>query len=237
MQKLDQADYKKIGILGGMSAESTVTYYQYITRKYTERFNDYRYPEIIIYSMTFQDYADWPTNGQWDLIVAGLTEASTKLKDAGADFIVIACNTVHKVFDRIQANVDIPMISLTETVKDAILARGIRKVGLLGTKVTMENDFYRKSLDRGEIEMLIPDEDERERVNTIIYSELVNGVVEESSQKEFLKIIKKLSDRGAEGIILGCTELGMMLTESNCRMPVFDSTLIHAEAALNYAIY
>lgn len=237
MKKLNQADYKKIGILGGMSAESTVTYYQYITRTYTERFNDYRYPEIIIYSMTFQDYADWPTNGQWDLIIAGLTEASKKLEQAGADFIVIACNTVHKVFDQIQANVDIPMLSLTETVKDAILARGIRSVGLLGTKVTMENSFYRDSLSRAKIEMLIPDADERELANTIIYSELVNGVVKESSQKEFLRIISKLSERGAEGIILGCTELGMMITESNCSLPLFDSTLIHAEAALNYAIY
>jgi aspartate racemase len=236
MEMSTTSQYKKIGILGGMSAESTVTYYQYITRTYTERFKNYAYPEIIIYSMKFQDYADWPTNGQWDLIIKGLTEASKKLEAAGADFIVIACNTVHKVFDCIKDNVRIPMLSLTEAVADAILARHINTVGLLGTKVTMEGGFYEKSLNRKDVRVIVPDPKDRELINTIIYGELVNGVVENSSRNEFLRVIGKLSDQGAEGVILGCTELGLLINETHCHLPLFDSTLIHAEATLQYAI-
>ncbi len=228
--------HKKIGILGGMSPESTVEYYQYITRTYTERFGDYGYPEVIIYSVSFQPYVDWPVQDRWDLVAQGLSEAAQRLEAAGADFIVIATNTMHLVFDQVQANVTVPMLSLLDAVGDAILARGIETVGLLGTRFTMEKAFYQDALTRKGITVLVPDEQDREYVNGIIYAELVAGQVRDESRAGYVAIINKLAERGAEGVILGCTEIPLLVNEEDAGMPLFDTTVIHAEAALNYAL-
>ncbi|HEY73497.1 MAG: aspartate racemase [Anaerolineaceae bacterium 4572_32.2] len=228
--------HKKIGILGGMSPESTVEYYQYITRAYTERFGDYGYPEVIIYSVSFQPYVDWPNQDRWDLVAQGLSEAAQKLEAAGADFIVIATNTMHLVFDQVQVNVAIPMLSLLDAVGDAILARGMETVGLLGTKFTMEKSFYQDALSRKGITVLVPDEQEREFVNGVIYDELVAGQIRAESRAGYVAIIEKLAERGAEGVILGCTEIPLLVNEEDAGMPLFDTTVIHAEAALNYAL-
>jgi len=228
--------HKKIGILGGMSPESTVEYYQYITRTYTERFGDYGYPEVIIYSVSFQPYVDWPNQDRWDLVAQGLSEAAIKLEAAGADLIVIATNTMHLVFDQVQANVTVPMLSLLDAVGDTILARGIETVGLLGTRFTMEKAFYQDALTRKGITILTPGEQDREYVNAVIYDELVAGQIRAESRAEYVAIIKKLAERGAEGIILGCTEIPLLVGEDDAGMPLFDTTVIHAEAALNYAL-
>ena len=228
--------HKRIGILGGMSPESTVEYYQYITRAYTERFGDYGYPEIIIYSVSFQPYVDWPEQDRWDLVAQGLSEAAQKLEAAGADFIVIATNTMHLVFDQVQASVTVPMLSLLDAVGDAILARGIKTVGLLGTKFTMEKAFYQDALTRKDITVLVPDEKDREYVNTVIYDELVAGQIRDESRAGYIAIINKLAERGAEVVILGCTEIPLLVNEEDVGMPLFDTTVIHAEAALNYAL-
>ena len=228
--------HKRIGILGGMSPESTVEYYQYITRAYTERFGDYGYPEIIIYSVSFQPYVDWPEQDRWDLVAQGLSEAAQKLEATGADFIVIATNTMHLVFDQVQASVTVPMLSLLDAVGDAILARGIKTVGLLGTKFTMEKAFYQDALTRKDITVLVPDEKDREYVNTVIYDELVAGQIRDESRAGYIAIINKLAERGAEGVILGCTEIPLLVNEEDVGMPLFDTTVIHAEAALNYAL-
>jgi aspartate racemase len=228
--------HRRIGILGGMSPESTVEYYQYITRAYTERFGDYGYPEIIIYSVSFQPYMDWPQQERWDLVAQGLSEAAQKLEAAGADFIVIATNTMHLVFDQVQASVSVPMLSLLDTVGEAILARGMKTVGLLGTKFTMEKTFYQDALSRRGISVLVPDADDREYVNAVIYDELVAGQIHDESRAGFVAIIKKLAERGAEGVILGCTEIPLLVSEADAGMPLFDTTVIHAEAALNYAL-
>jgi aspartate racemase len=228
--------HKKIGILGGMSPESTAEYYQYITHAYTERFGDYGYPEVIIYSVSFQPYVDWPAQDRWDLVAQGLSEAAQKLEAAGADFIVIATNTMHLVFDKVQAGVTVPMLSLLDAVGDAILARGMNTVGLLGTKFTMEKTFYQDALARRGITVLVPDADDREYVNTVIYDELVAGQVRDESRAGFVTVINKLAERGAEGVILGCTEIPLLVSEEDAGMPLFDTTVIHAEAALNYAL-
>jgi aspartate racemase len=228
--------HKRIGILGGMSPESTVEYYQYITRAYTERFGDYGYPEIIIYSVSFQPYVDWPEQDRWDLVAQGLSEAAQKLEAVGADFIVIATNTMHLVFDQVQASVTVPMLSLLDAVGDAILARGIKTVGLLGTKFTMEKAFYQDALTRKDITVLVPDEKDREYVNTVIYDELVAGQIRDESRAGYIAIINELAERGAEGVILGCTEIPLLVNEEDVGMPLFDTTVIHAEAALNYAL-
>jgi len=228
--------HKKIGILGGMSPESTVEYYQYITRAYTERFGDYGYPEVIIYSVSFQPYVDWPNQDRWDLVAQGLGEAAQKLEAAGADLIVIATNTMHLVFDQVQASVTIPMLSLLDAVGDAVLAQGIETVGLLGTRFTMEKTFYQDALSRKGITVLVPGEQDRAYVNAVIYDELVAGQIRDESRAGYVAIINKLAQRGAEGIILGCTEIPLLVNEEDTGMPLFDTTVIHAEAALNYAL-
>lgn len=228
--------HKKIGILGGMSPESTVEYYQYITRAYTERFGDYGYPEIIIYSVSFQPYVDWPGQDRWDLVAQGLSEAAQKLEAAGADFIVIATNTMHLVFDQVQASVGVPMLSLLDAVGEAILARGMKKVGLLSTQFTMEKTFYQEALARKGITVLVPDAEDRQYVNAVIYNELVAKQIRGESRAGFVAIIDRLAARGAEGVILGCTEVPLLVSERDTNIPLFDTTAIHAEAVLRYAV-
>ena len=227
--------HKRIGILGGMSPESTVAYYEYITRTYTERFGDYGYPEVLIYSVSFQPYVDWPNQDRWDLVAQGLSEAAQRLAAAGADVLLIATNTMHLVFDEVQASVDLPMLSLLDATGQAILARGLHTVGLLGTRFTMEKTFYQDALTRQGITVLVPDADDRATMNRIIYDELVAGQIRDESRAGTVAIIRKLVARGAQGVILGCTEIPLLVSEADAGIPLFDTTTIHAEAALNYA--
>jgi aspartate racemase len=227
---------KRIGILGGMSPESTSEYYLHITRSYTQRFGTYAYPEILIYSVQFQPYVDWPKQERWDLVAQGLIEAAQKLEAAGADFIIIATNTMHLVFDQVQANVGVPMLSLVEAVGDAIHARGLKTVGLLGTRFTMEKTFYQDKLAQMGIEVLVPGPDERTRINRVIYEELVAGRFLPDSRQDYLKIIDGLAIQGAQGIILGCTEIPLLVQAEHTPLPLFDTTVIHADAALAYAL-
>ncbi len=227
---------KKIGILGGMSPESTVEYYQYITRTYSQHFGDYNYPETIIYSVRFQPYVDWPAQERWDLVAQGLGTAARCLEAAGADFIVIATNTMHLVLEQIQTYVDIPILSLLDVVADAIQKQGLHKVGLLGTKFTMEKSLYDGALARRGISVLIPAAAERQYINGVIYQELVAGTIRQESRDGFVNVIQNLAQQGAEGIILGCTEIPLLVTQADVALPLFDSTRIHAEASLNYAL-
>ncbi len=227
--------HKRIGILGGMSPESTVAYYEHITRTYTERHGDYGYPEILIYSVSFQSYVDWPNEDRWDLVAQGLSQAAQKLAAAGADFVLLATNTMHLVFDQIQAGVGVPMLSLLDATAEAIRARDLRTVGLLGTRFTMEKAFYQQALARQGIDVLVPDAADREYVNRVIYEELVAGRIRDESRAEFLAIIRRLAERGAEGVILGCTEIPLLVSEADVGLALFDTTAIHAEAALRYA--
>ena len=228
--------HKRIGILGGMSPESTVAYYEYITRTYTERFGDYGYPEVLIYSVSFQPYVDWPNQDRWDLVADGLGQAAQKLVSAGADMILIATNTMHLVFDEVQARVEVPMLSLLDATAEAIQGRGLSTVGLLGTRFTMEKSFYQDALARNGISTLVPDAGDRAYVNRIIYDELVAGQIRDESRAGYLAIIRKLAEQGAQGIVLGCTEIPLLVDEASAGIPLFDTTQIHAEAALNYAI-
>ena len=228
--------HKRIGILGGISPESTVEYYRYITRNYTQRFGDYGYPEIIIYSVSFQPYVDWPNEERWDRVAEGLSQAARSLQAAGADFILIATNTMHLVLDQVQASVHVPILSLLDVVAEAILAREIRTVGLLGTRFTMDKPLYREGLARRGITVLVPEADDRQVVNRVIYDELVAGKIRVESRAAYVGIIKKLAGRGAQGIILGCTEIPLLVSEADVGLPLFDTTVLHAEAALNYAV-
>jgi aspartate racemase len=228
--------HKRIGILGGMSPESTVEYYQYITRTYTERYGDYGYPEILIYSVSFQPYVDWPAEGHWGRVAEGLSAAAQRLEAAGAECIVIATNTMHIVVEEVQAAVSVPVLSLLDAVGDAIRSRGLRVAGLLGTRFTMEKAFYVDALAEKGIRVLVPGAEERRFVDGVIYQELVVGQVREASRRRFVEIIEGLAARGAQGVILGCTEIPLLVREQDIDVPLFDTTLIHAEAALAYAL-
>jgi aspartate racemase len=228
--------HKKIGILGGISPESTIAYYEHITRTYTERFGDYGYPEIIIYSVSFQSYVDWPQQERWDLVAQGLGEAATRLEAAGADFIVMAANTMHLVFDEVQACVQVPMLSLLDAVGESILARGMKRVGLLGTQYTMQKTFYQDALGRRGITVLVPDAEDRQYVNAVIYNELVAGQIRDESRAGLIAVIRRLTERGAQAVILGCTEIPLLVAEADAGVPLFDTTAIHAEAALRFAV-
>ena len=228
--------HKRIGILGGMSPESTAEYYRHLTHTYTDRFGDFSFPEILIYSVNFQPYVDWPKEDRWDLVAEGLSQAAQSLEAAGADFIIIATNTMHLVFDEVQANVNVPMLSLLDAVGEAVLARGLETVGLLGTRFTMEKTFYHQALARKGISVLVPEADQRTYVDNVIYNELTAGQIKDDSRSGFVTIINKLAERGAEGVVLGCTEIPLLVSEDDVEVPLLDTTAIHAEAALDCAL-
>ena len=228
--------HKTIGIIGGMSPESTIEYYRIITHQYTERFGNYGYPQVLIYSVSFQDYVDWPNAGRWDLVATGLSDAARHLETAGADFILIATNTMHIVLDEVRASVSIPVLSLLDVVGEAIRAQGLTTVGLLGTRFTMEQSFYPDALAAQGISMVVPDANDRALVNRVIYEELTAGVIRDDSRATYVRIIEKLAARGAQGVILGCTEIPLLVRPTDSALPLFDTTQIHAEAALNLAL-
>lgn len=227
---------KTIGILGGMTPDSTALYYEHIIRTYQSRFDDYAFPPIVIYSVSFQDYVDWMFAGKWDKIAVGLSEGMQNLEKAGAGVGVIATNTMHKVFDRVASSVSIPLISIIDATAENILEKKIKTVGLLGTIFTMEQDFYKEGLQKFGIEVVVPSGADQQTVNRIILDELGKGVIREESRKRYLDIIRGMQADGAEGIVLGCTEIPLLIQQEHCDIPVFDTTVIHAEKVLNYSL-
>ena len=227
---------KIIGILGGMTPESTTLYYETITRTYVEKFGDYGFPEIIVYSVQFQQYEDWMIAGEWERIAVGLSRSAISLEKAGSDFIVIATNTMHKVFDQVQDSVSIPLLSIIDATAEQIKRKKFNTVGLLGTIFTMKEDFYKHRLSELGISTIIPDEEGLQTVNRIIFEELGKGVILEESRQAYVEIIQKLHSEGAQGIILGCTEIPLLVEEKDCSVPLFDTSTIHSEKALSFAL-
>jgi aspartate racemase len=227
---------KVIGILGGLAPESTKEYYDRIIKTYYERKGDYGYPEIIIYSVNFQKYVNWQNAGDWQAAAEDMIKAIASLKTAGAEFGVIATNTMHKVFDEVQESSEIPLISIMAATADAIKARGFSKVGLLGTIFTMKESFYKDALTNKGIEVILPTDEEMEFVNRVIYDELTIGEFKSESRAHFVDIVKKMNGGGAEGVILGCTEIPLLISEADCGVPLFNTVMIHADAALEFAM-
>ena len=227
---------KRIGILGGMSPESTTLYYEHITRNYTKRFGDYGYPEILIYSVNFQKFVDWQHDGHWQESAQAMAEALERLHGAGADFGLIATNTMHIVFDEVQRSVRMPLLSIVQATAESILASGLRSVGLLGTVFTMSQRFFRDGLEQSGITVSVPGPDDQQRINEVIYQELCRGDIRPGSRQVFLDIIERLRARGAQGIILGCTEIPLLVEPQHCSLPLFNTALIHAEKALEFAL-
>jgi len=227
---------KRIGILGGTSPESTVSYYERITREYTRRFGDYTYPEILIYSVSFQEFVDWQKAEDWDAMAAKMSAAFRALACAGAQIGLIAANTLHRVFDAVANESPIPLLHIVDTTAAVIKARNCSTVGLLGTRYTMQGAFYVDRLTSHGISTLIPEETQQEEIHRVIYEELTRGIIKPSSKDHYLAIIDSLKERGADGIILGCTEIPLLVQEGDCTIPLFDTAAIHADAALEEAL-
>jgi len=228
--------HKKIGILGGMTPESTVTYYRHIFRRYHELFGNLDYPETIIYDVSFQRFSDWMGVEDWESIEEALLSGLTSLKAAGADFAIIATNTMHILFDKLQARSPLPLISIIDATAEAIKEKGMERVGLIGTRFTMENPFFIEGLAKHGIEATVPEKEERNYIDKVVFDELSIGLLRPESRNEYLKIINSLIENGAEGIVLGCTEIPLLVTPEHTSVKLFDTAAIHAEKALQYAI-
>lgn len=227
---------KTIGLLGGMSWESTQTYYKLINEGVRERAGGLHSASLAMVSLDFQPLADFQAEGNWDAIRDELVSAATQVQAAGADCLLIGTNTMHKLADEVEAALHIPLIHIADATGAALVAKGIQQVGLLGTAFTMEQDFYRQRLaDKFGLEVLIPTAEQRAEVHRVIYQELCQGKVLESSRASYLAVMDSLVERGAQGVILGCTEIGLLVKPQHTGIPLFDTAAIHAAAAVDFA--
>ena len=228
---------KTIGLLGGMSWESTLLYYKLVNEAVRRRLGGLHSARIAMISVDFAPYERLQVAGDWEEIERRLADESQRLVAAGAQCIVLCTNTMHKVAAGIQAVVGVPLLHIADATARAIQARNVRRVGLLGTRFTMEQEFYAGRLSEVHgLEVLVPDAEEREVVHRVIYDELVVGVVRPQSRERYVRIVEHLRERGAQGVIAGCTEIGMLLRPEDCSIPLFDTTAIHAESAVEWAL-
>lgn len=222
---------KTIGLIGGMSWESTVTYYQVINEVVKEQLGGLHSAKCLLYSVDFQEIEECQVHGEWERGGNILGKAAVNLEKAGADFIVICTNTMHKVASQIQSYISIPLIHIADATADDLIDNHVHTAALLGTKYTMLQDFYKSKLvDRG-IKVLIPKDEDIDIINSVIYNELCLGKIVERSKAEYLRIIDELVQKGAQGIILGCTEIGLLIKQSDTIAPLYDTAYIHAEKA------
>ena len=227
---------KTIGILGGMSWESSLTYYQLINEGVKEKLGGLHSAKIAMYSVDFEEIEKLQHKGEWDKTADILSAYAKNIEKCGADFLVIATNTMHKVAPQIEATIDIPILHIADATAKELIKNSVKKVGLLGTAFTMEQDFYKGRLEeKFNLEVLTPNKKDRELVHKIIYNELCLGKTKEASKKEYLRVIGKLAKDGAEAIILGCTEIGLLIKQEDTDIKLYDTTLIHANAAVEMA--
>jgi aspartate racemase len=227
---------KTIGLIGGMSWESSAEYYRIINEEVKKRLGGLHSARCILYSVDFHEIEVCQRNGDWDRTADILTKTAKSLEAAGADFLILCTNTMHKVADDIQAGTNIPLLHIAEVTGRQVLSQGIKTVGLLGTRYTMEQDFYSSRLEEQGLTVLTPHKPDREIINSIIFDELCLGQIVDKSREEFKRVIKDLIAQGAEGIILGCTEIGLLVKPEDANVPIFDTTLIHARGAVDYAL-
>ena len=228
---------KVIGLIGGMSWESSIEYYRLINEAVRERLGGLHSAKCVMFSVDFAEMGELQRRGQWTEAAQVLTSAVRNIERAGAEFVLICTNTMHKVADMVQAGVGIPLLHIADVTAQKVRQAGVRRVGLLGTRFTMEEEFYRGRLaDRFGLEVITPEPGDRETVHRIIYDELCVGVTRPESKAELANIMAKLGTMGAEGVILGCTELGLLIGAEDSCAPLFDTMQIHALAAAEYAL-
>jgi len=228
---------KTLGLIGGMSWESTVPYYRLINQAIAERLGGLHSAKLLLYSVDFAEVEQLQVTGQWDAAGELLANVARNLVVAGADAVVLCTNTMHKVAGAITHAVDVPLLHIADPTAQAIQQAGLHTVGLLGTRFTMEQDFYRARLEqRHGLKVLVPPEDERQQVHRIIYDELCRGQVRDASRQSYQNAVANLRKQGAQAVILGCTEIAMLLRPQDCDLPLFDTTALHAEHAAAWAL-
>ncbi len=228
---------RQIGLIGGMSWESSVHYYRLLNEGVRERSGGLHSSRCILLSMDFEEIATLQRAGDWDALTRTMIEAAQTLERAGAEAVLICTNTMHIMADKVQAAIGVPLLHIGEAAGERIAAAGLIRIGLLGTAYTMEQEFYRGRLEsRFDLEVLVPEAAERKIVHDVIFEELAMGEVKESSRAACRKIIAELVERGAQGIVLGCTELMLLLSDADSSVPLFDTTAIHVEAALQFSL-
>lgn len=227
---------KTIGVIGGMSWESTQTYYRLMNQKVREQLGGLHSAKLVLYSVDFAEIEPLQHAGDWDGTAEILTEAAQALETAGADFIVLATNTMHKVAPEIELAVNIPLLHIADATAAALQADGITTVALLGTKFTMEQDFYRQRLEDHGICVVVPNATQRSRVHEVIFNELCLGKIEANSKAEYLEIIQEMAEFGAEGVVLGCTEISLLINQSDTAIKLYDTAEIHATSAVAFAL-
>ncbi|SFW68333.1 aspartate/glutamate racemase family protein [Amycolatopsis australiensis] len=227
---------KVIGLLGGMSWESSIEYYRLVNERVKTRLGGFHSAHTVLYSVDFAAIERMQADGRWDDAGAELNRAAKALEAAGAEFVVLCTNTMHKVADRLADGLGIPLLHLGDATAAAIKAAGVRRVGLLGTGFTMGQPFYRDRLAAHGLDVLVPDEADRDLVHRVIYDELVLGIVDDASRQAYREVIARLVAAGAEGVIYGCTEIELLVGSGDSPVPTFPTTRLHADAAVDYAL-
>ncbi len=228
---------KTIGLIGGMSWESTVPYYRQVNEGIKARLGGLHSAKVVLYSVDFHEIEQLQRDGAWDTAGEVLADAARRVQAAGADLLVLCTNTMHKVAPQMEAAVSIPLLHIADATGAAITAAGHRTAGLLGTRFTMEQDFYRQRLqDRHGLQVLVPEADDRRLVHDVIYDELCRGVIRDPSREAYRRVMDDLVERGAQAIILGCTGIGQLVGPQDARVPLFDTTALHASAAVEAAL-
>lgn len=228
---------KTIGLIGGMSWESSAEYYRIINERIREKLDGFHSAKCLMYSVDFAEVERYQQQGEWGQAAELLIDAAMRLERGGADFLLICTNTMHKVADDIQQKIQIPILHIVDATAEKIKQAGHKKIGLLGTKFTMEEPFYTGRLaEKYQLEVLVPEPEERAFINQVIFKELCLGILQDDSRLRFINIIENLSKRGAEAVILGCTEIPLLVKQADVSIPLFDTTAIHAEAAVEYAL-
>ena len=228
---------KTIGMIGGMSWESTAEYYRIVNQKVKERLGGLHSAKCVMFSVDFHEIETLQDQNQWDEAGRLMADAAENVEKGGADFFIICTNTMHKVADFVQQHVRIPLLHIADPTAKKIKAEAIQKIALLGTRFTMMEDFYKGKLVRDHgLEVIIPSDAEMDIIHKVIYDELCLGIINDASRDQYAEIIDHLVKKGAEGVILGCTEIGLLIKNVDSQIPVFDTTVIHAEAAVDYAL-
>jgi aspartate racemase len=227
---------KRIGLIGGMSWESSLEYYRLINEEVKNRLGGFNSADCVLWSVNFEEIELYQRCGEWEKCGQILNNAAISLEKAEVDLIILCTNTMHKVASAMLKNVSIPFLHIADMTAEEILKERLKVVGLLGTKYTMSEDFYKSKLIEKGIDVIIPHEAEQDIINDIIYNELCKGAIKEDSRKEYIKIINNMRDNGAEGIVLGCTEIGLLIKQEDISVKIFDTTAIHAWKAVEFAL-
>ena len=227
---------KKLGLIGGISWVSTIDYYRLINQGINEKLGDLNFAECMIHSFNYQDIKNNNDTGNWDKTLQMLSDAALGMKGAGAEAIVLCANTMHKVADELEKKVQLPVIHIATVTAEAIVAQGLTKVGLLGTKFTMEHAFFRDKLTDKGIDIVIPDDKDRDFIHYTIFEELGRNILKPETKSFYVDVINKLVAQGAQVVILGCTEIPLLISSADVLIPLFDTTVIHSKAAVEFAL-